>query len=639
RSRRAWRFARRVGDLLVPSPRLGRCGAASRRERAGVRRVGARERRARERLCAASPRHGGRTRPATRRAGCGAADRSAARVRRASARHSRAGKSPHHRRPCSAGPPRRPDQRRQRVDRRRDAGRPAASRAFRRDSQRAAHIRNVECDRSDADAVARRRLAPSDGTPGRQHRHAQPRVHDSSERDLVAGREVLRRPRRRQRRREDDRSVRRRTLCDDGSPVVLLRRHSRTTDTRATLRAAATRRGLPRPRHARRDRRAELGDREPVVRSAKSRRRPRRSRTNRRRRPVISRLFTATVLTVASLGASVRVAAQQTDVIRGQVTSTSGAAPIYNASVVATSATRGVSRSAKTGRDGRYTITFPGGEGDYFLSVTAIGYAPRRFELRRAADEDILIGDAQLAPASAALDTVVTVGKRARPTPDNGAPDVGGGDRPVNMGLVPAEQLGSLASMAASTPGVLFVQGVDGDPSGYSLLGLDGSQNGLAINGMSSSAADLPRDADVSVTLATSPYDVSQGQFSGGRLNVRLPSGSNYVTSTSSLRLNAPPLEWTDAAGRALGQRFTDANLGGAFAGPISLDQAFYNFSYQLGRRGNDLQTLLNTRPLGLETEGIAADSVARLLQLLGGAGVPPTVDRFPSHRLGDQGL
>jgi hypothetical protein len=347
----------------------------------------------------------------------------------------------------------------------------------------------------------------------------------------------------------------------------------------------------------------------------------------------------ATVLTVASLGAPVAATAQQADVIRGLVTSTSGGAPIANASVVATSPSRGVNRAAKTDRDGRYTITFPGGEGDYFLTITAIGYTPRRFELRRSADEDILIGDAQLAPASAALDTVVTVGKRSRPASDNGAPDVGGADRPVNMGLVPAEQLGSLASMAASTPGVLFVQGVDGDPSGYSLLGLDGSQNGLTINGMNSGAADLPRDADVAVTLAMSPYDVSQGQFSGGRLNVRLPSGSNFTSRASSLRLNAPPLEWTDAAGRALGQRYTDANLGGVMAGPISLDQAFYNFSYQLGRRGNDLETLLNTNPLGLETEGIAADSVARLLNLLRGAGVPPTVDRFPSHRLADQGL
>ena len=74
-------------------------------------------------------------------------------------------------------------------------------------------------------------------------------------------------------------------------------------------------------------------------------------------------------------------------------------------------------------------------------------------------------------------------------------------------------------------------------------------------------------------------------------------------------------------------------------SGPITFDKAFYNLSYQLGRRANDLQTLLNTDSLGLQTEGIAPDSVYRLLQLLQSAQVPPTVRGFPSDRLTDQGL
>src|SRR6185312_13654346 len=116
-----------------------------------------------------------------------------------------------------------------------------------------------------------------------------------------------------------------------------------------------------------------------------------------------------------------------------------------------------------------------------------------------------------------------------RPLPSDSVPDVGGTTQTVNSGLVPIEQFGNLAEMAASVPGVLLIQGVDGDPSGYSVLGLDQSQNGTTLNGMNSSAAAIPRDADVTVTVATSPYDVSQGQFSGGRQNITLSHGSNYV--------------------------------------------------------------------------------------------------------------
>ena len=346
------------------------------------------------------------------------------------------------------------------------------------------------------------------------------------------------------------------------------------------------------------------------------------------------------LVAVSPLALARPLAAQQADVIRGRVTSASGGdAPIEGASVTATSLSGGVNRSTRTDRNGRYTITFPGGEGDYFVTVIAIGYVPRRFEVKRTADQDILIADTRLTQSASTLDTVVTVGRRDRPLRADSLGDIGGMDRVVNTSNVAIESLGNLAVMAASTPGLIYIPGVDGDPSGYSALGLDQAQNGLTINGMSSGASDLPRDGAYSVTVALSPYDVSQGQFSGGRTNVRVSSGSNYISRTSSLLFNTPPLEWTDRAGQALGQQYTNANLGAGASGPISFDKAFYNFSYQLGRVANDLHTLLNTDQLGLQTTGIAADSVARLVDILGNARVPATVRGFPSDRLTEQGL
>ena len=88
-------------------------------------------------------------------------------------------------------------------------------------------------------------------------------------------------------------------------------------------------------------------------------------------------------------------AAQQLDVIRGQVTGDDDD-PIENANVTATSVGGGVNRSARTDRNGRFTITFPGGDGDYFVTVASLGYTPRRFEVRRTADQEILVADVQL---------------------------------------------------------------------------------------------------------------------------------------------------------------------------------------------------------------------------------------------------
>lgn len=349
------------------------------------------------------------------------------------------------------------------------------------------------------------------------------------------------------------------------------------------------------------------------------------------------RSYCALLLVAASWLASAPQLAAQADVIRGRVTSAADNLPIYGATVTATSISGNVSRTARTSTDGRYTITFPGGDGDYWITVAAIGFTPRRFELKRLADEAILVADARLGVLT--LDTLqVTSGERRRPNRNDNAPDVSGTERSVNPGLVAPDQVGDLAAMAASQPGVNLIAGANGDPSGFSVLGLSTDQNLTTLNGMASGAAELPRDAGVAVSVATSPYDVAQGGFSGGALNVRTFPGSNYTVQTLSAIGNAPQLQWTDRAGRSLGQEYTNLSLGGLLSGPLAYDKAFYNFSWQAGRRANDLTTLLNADPLGLQTQGVAPDSVTELLRILDSAGVPATVGGFPSNRNSDQG-
>src|SRR6185312_9946616 len=161
-----------------------------------------------------------------------------------------------------------------------------------------------------------------------------------------------------------------------------------------------------------------------------------------------------------------------------------------------------------------------------------------------------------------------------------------------------------LNAIAGSIPGITSILGADGDPTGFSVLGLSADQNSVTLNGSPFGGANLPRDANVSYSLVTAPYDVSRGGFSGGQFNIRTGAGSNFIRRTMSLNLDAPQLQWTDPSARALGQQYTNVSLGGSVAGPIVFDKAFYNFSYQLGRRSSDLRTLLNTSPIGLQASG-----------------------------------
>jgi hypothetical protein len=333
-----------------------------------------------------------------------------------------------------------------------------------------------------------------------------------------------------------------------------------------------------------------------------------------------------------------RATAQSVDVIRGKVIG-EDSIPIAGARVQAVSIGGNITRRALTDNNGRFTITFPNGEGDYMMTVQAIGFSMKRFEVKRTADQEILIADTKLSRAMTELEAVrVTPGERARTNRDDRQPDISGSERNINPANVSAADAGNLASMAASLPGVTLVPGTNGDASGFSVLGLTPDQNATTLNGGSFTGADVPRDAGVSPSLTTTPYDVSRGGFSGAQFNIRSPTGNNFPTRTMSLNVDAPALQWTDRAATALGQKYTNLSLGGLFSGPITIDETFYNLSYQLGRRSSDLQTLLNTSSTGLVTSGISPDSATRLLNILRAKGIPLSPSSAVSNRVYDSG-
>ena len=156
---------------------------------------------------------------------------------------------------------------------------------------------------------------------------------------------------------------------------------------------------------------------------------------------------------------------------------------------------------------------------------------------------------------------------------------------------------------------------------------------------MNFGGSSIPRDANVSTSLALAPYDVSRGNFSGGVLNIRTGRASNYIVRTTSANLDAPQAQWTDRAGQALHQQYANVSLGGLLAGPIQPDKSFFNLSYQLGRRQSDIQSLLTTDPLGLQTAGISSDSANRLVSILNQLHIPSTVGAVPNNRYTDQAL
>ena len=121
--------------------------------------------------------------------------------------------------------------------------------------------------------------------------------------------------------------------------------------------------------------------------------------------------------------------AQAVDIIRGRVLGPDALA-VPSVLVTATTLTGNVSRTARTDRNGRYQISFPGGEGNYWVTFTALGFTPRRYQVLRTADQEILIADARMSPATVTLESVRVTGQVAASRSDT-ISDVSGTERAV----------------------------------------------------------------------------------------------------------------------------------------------------------------------------------------------------------------
>ena len=311
----------------------------------------------------------------------------------------------------------------------------------------------------------------------------------------------------------------------------------------------------------------------------------------------------------------------QTDVIRGRVTSVDGQA-LGGVRVSATSIPGNVTRTTRTDARGSFQLAFPGGTGDYLVNYALVGYASRQLQVKRFGDQEVLVADTRLQPMQ--LDTVLAVAPvQQRVQRGSRTPDVSGTERTIDATTQGVDVLGNLGALAASLPGVALIPGVEGAPDGFSVLGLGADANNLTLNGLDFGANGLPRDANVSASLTTSPFDPSRGGFAGGNLNLRTGSTSNLKTRGISLVTNAPPLQWTDPAGRALGTEFTSVSVGGRASGALVENKAFYNASFQVDRNARPNRTLLSTGSLGLITAGLSPDSVTRFFEALDARAIP----------------
>ena len=241
-------------------------------------------------------------------------------------------------------------------------------------------------------------------------------------------------------------------------------------------------------------------------------------------------------LVLAILCAPLALTAQvgsATDILTGIVTGPDGK-PMANVNVSAQSAETGITRKKTTGTDGRYTLLFPDGGGQYHMEFRSIGFEPVRRNIARQSDEDRLVADAQLGVAVTPQLSSVQVNARTGP---GGARDRQPRPTPGETGrTLTTDQLSHLpvdpsdiASIAALAPGVVPIAGTDSTASAFSVAGQRADLNNVTLDGLSFGNFTAPQEGVRSTRVITSTYDPARGQFSGGEIASTTRGGTNSM--------------------------------------------------------------------------------------------------------------
>ncbi len=345
--------------------------------------------------------------------------------------------------------------------------------------------------------------------------------------------------------------------------------------------------------------------------------------------PLLLALFALPVTARAQVGST-------TDIITGTVIRAEGNLPIEGANVEVMSIESNVTRRARTNAQGKFTVLFPDGGGQYRVTVRSLGLAPSVTQVARQADEDRLTVNIRMTTNATQL-AAITVQARQNVPRDDNRPAPGSTERSLNTDQAARLPIDAsdLTALALTAPGVVSIAGSDSTANAFSVAGQAPTANNITLDGLSFGSSSVPQEAVRNSRVITSGYDVARGQFSGGQIASTTRSGTNTPQGnfTYSLRDRDLSVEGTDTS--PVAQGYTQNQFSGGMGGPIIKDKLFVFGALQLRRREDIVPNLGNADALTLERFGVSPDSVARFFNLANAAGIDPR-GISANNRIGD---
>ena len=295
-------------------------------------------------------------------------------------------------------------------------------------------------------------------------------------------------------------------------------------------------------------------------------------------------------------------AQETTSTITGSVTS--GGAPVAGATVEVLDTNTGATSTVTTTGSGSFTATGLRSGDSYTVTVTAPGY-----ETAQVTEVVTIVAQSYNLPIDLAAEGGEAIVVTASRLPGAGSISQG----PVTA--LSAEDIENVASVNRDirdlsrrdpfarlddTPGGGRAISFAGQNARYNKFSVDGvsvSDNfGLNTDGLPSRRSPIPFDAIGQFQAKVAPYDVREGNFQGGAVNIVLKSGSNEFHGTGFYAYLSDELVGDETkpgpgipTGKTNVPNFKLQNYGAQISGPIIKDKLFFMIAGERLRGGRPI--------------------------------------------------
>jgi Carboxypeptidase regulatory-like domain len=288
-------------------------------------------------------------------------------------------------------------------------------------------------------------------------------------------------------------------------------------------------------------------------------------------------------LSIASITATPAFAQETTSSVRGSVEGPTG--PIGGAAVTVVHEPSGTTATTTTDADGSFSTQGLRVGGPYSVTVDANG-----FEQAQVTDLNLTAGQAFRLPITMQEQQAIIVTassiKGALDTSNGPITALGrdaiDGAASINRDIRDLARRDPLVTIDLTNARTIEIAGNNGRLNRFSVDGVQFSDDfGLNNGGLPTSRGPVPYDAIEQFSVKVAPFDITEGDFQGGAINVVLRSGGNKFKGGAFFTYTDDKLTGDSTRGRNIDLKFDSKQYGGWLSGPIISDKLFFMLAYE----------------------------------------------------------